>query len=117
MSPTFAESSVTFGISSHKGEHAASGSLTWLNRSVGVQGKVTDVGGAGTRVQFTAYVGITPVQTQVRPTRGETAIDETVSYHFTLDGSAYKGGISEVDIWISDEHGHQWAGPTRYMRK
>ena len=117
-SPTFATTSSTsaFAISSGAGAHSASGSLTWLNRSVQVQGGVTDIGGAGTKVEFDAFVGGTPVGYQIRPTGGAPAVNETVSYNFTLDGSAYPGGITEVDVWIYNAHADVWSGPNIYTR-
>jgi hypothetical protein len=43
-------------------------------------------------------------------------VNETVSYNFTLDGSAYVGGITEVDVWIYDAHADLWSGPKVYYR-
>jgi hypothetical protein len=116
VSPTFAATSTPFAISSGSGTHSASGSLTWLNRSVGVQGGVTDIGGAGTKVEFIAWAGGTVADDQTRPTGGAPAVNETVSYNFTLDGSAYAGGITEVDVWIYDAHADLWSGPKEYYR-
>lgn len=116
-SPAFAATSSTaFAISSGTGSHSASGSLTWLNRSVQVQGGVTDIGGAGTKVEFLAFVGDNFVDSQDRPTGGVPAVNETVSYNFTLDGSAYPGGITEVDVYIYDVHADLWSGPKVYTR-
>lgn len=118
VSPTFAATNPNLSISSGGGTHSASFTLTWYNRSVGVQGGVTDTGGAGTLVQFNALVGgyIVPVDIQTRPTGGQFAVNETVSYNFTLDGSAYVGGITEVDVWIYDAHADLWSGPNKYLR-
>ncbi|MGW5351437.1 hypothetical protein ACWERV_13105 [Streptomyces sp. NPDC004031] len=96
VSPAFATSSA-YGVGT--GGHSASGSVTWLNRSVGIQGSVTDIGGAGTQVEFDAYAGGSLVDIQTR-----TAVDEVKSYNFTIDGSAFSGGINEVDIILIDLH-------------
>ncbi|MEU9182013.1 hypothetical protein AB0C90_35325 [Streptomyces sp. NPDC048550] len=115
-SPALAYPSTPFAISSGGGTHAASGNLTWLNRSVQVQGGVTDVGGAGTQVGFNAFVGDTWVGSQIRPTGGLLAVNETVSYNFTLDGSAYAGGITKVEVLIYNAHANTWSGPKTYSR-
>ncbi|SFF75457.1 hypothetical protein SAMN05216251_12770 [Actinacidiphila alni] len=116
VGPSSAADPTRFAISSGSGAHSASGSLTWLNRSVGVQGSVTDVGGAGTKVNFLAWAGGSLVDDQYRPTGGIPAVNETVSYNFTLDGSAYAGGITEVDVYIYDAHANLWSGPKVYNR-
>ncbi|MFD3504575.1 hypothetical protein ACFWWT_40075 [Streptomyces sp. NPDC058676] len=105
-----------FAVSSGGGTHSASGNFTWLNRSVQVQGGVTNIGGAGTKVEFTAWAGDTWVDAQTRPTGGKLAVNETVSYNFTLDGSAYSGGITEVWVWLYNAHADSWSGPTPYYR-
>jgi hypothetical protein len=95
-SPAFATTTAyELGGSAH---HASVG-LIWLNRSVTVQGSVTDVGGAGTQVEFDAFAGITLVDVQTR-----TAVNEVRSFNFTLDGSAYQGGITKVNIYLYDLH-------------
>ncbi|GAA4803196.1 hypothetical protein [Streptomyces ziwulingensis] len=106
----------TFAVSSGGGTHSASGSFTWLNRSVQVQGGVKNIGGAGTQVLFDAWAGSTPVESQSRPTGGKLAVNETISYNFTLDGSAYSGGITEIDVWLYNAHADLWSGPTTYFR-
>ncbi|MEU3692603.1 hypothetical protein [Streptomyces narbonensis] len=115
-SPALAYPSTPFAVSSGLGAHSASGNLTWFNRSVQVQGKVTDVGGAGTRVHFSAYTPTSWVGSQARPTGGLPAVNESVSYNFTFDGSAYSGGITEIAVWIYNAHSQTWSGPTSYYR-
>lgn len=117
VSPSSAATSTTFEISSGGGAHSAKGTLTWLNRSVQVQGGVTDSGGAGTKVGFEGWTSDTFADTQDRPTQGKIAVNETVSYNFTLDGSAYPGGIITVKVWIYDAHADLWSGPLIYTRK
>ncbi|WP_150476442.1 hypothetical protein [Streptomyces alboniger] len=106
----------TFEVSSGLGTHSARGSFTWLNRSVQVQGEVKNIGGAGTQVGFEAWVGGMLVDSQNRPTQGKFAVNETVPYNFTLDGSAYPGGITKVGVWLYNAHTASWSGPTEYFR-
>jgi len=77
---------------------------------------VTDVGGAGTKVEFVGWAGSNLADDQTRPTGGVPAVNETVSYNFTLDGSKYAGGITEVDVWIYNAHADLWSGPNVYYR-
>ncbi|MBM9507854.1 hypothetical protein [Actinacidiphila acididurans] len=95
-SPAFAADS-TYDLGS--GNHTASGGLIWLNRSVTVQGSVTDIGGAGTQVVCDPWANNTELPHQTR-----TAVDGTTSYNFTLDGSQWPGGITEVLVLVIDLH-------------
>jgi hypothetical protein len=106
----------TFEVSSGLGAHSARGSFTWLNRSVQVQGEVKDIGGAGTRVGFYAWAGSKLADSQFRPTQATSAVNETVPYNFTLDGSEYPGGITKVTVWLYNAHTASWSGPTEYFR-
>jgi len=94
--PAFAAGS-TYQLGS--GNHVASGGLTWLNRSVTVQGSVGDIGGAGTQVEFDAYANTTVVDYQTR-----SAVNETTPYNFTIDGSQWPGGITKVFVILWDVH-------------
>lgn len=89
----------TYGYTS--GNHQASGGLIWLNRSVTVQGSVTDIGGAGTKVEFDAYAGATDV-VDIESRSAVNEVDKP--YHFTLDGSAVSGGITDVYVFIWNLH-------------
>ena len=66
---------------------------------MGVQGSVSDFGGAGTPVEFMAYANTTLVDDQTR-----AAVLEVKSYNFTLDGSAWPGGITKEYICLWDLH-------------
>ncbi|MGW0336863.1 hypothetical protein ACWD0J_34340 [Streptomyces sp. NPDC003011] len=106
----------TFEVSSGLGTHSARGSFTWLNRSVQVQGEVKNIGGAGTQVEFSAWAGDTWLSAHTRPTGGQLAVNETVPYNFTIDGSAYPGGITDIFVWLYNAHADTWSGPTHYER-
>ncbi|MFC0527091.1 hypothetical protein [Phytohabitans kaempferiae] len=83
------------GVPSTVGIGSGWGQITWLNRSVQVSGKVDDRGNASyySQVIFEAYVGALRVDRQTR------SINNNVrGYGFTLDGSAYRGGITRVKI-------------------
>ena len=97
--PAVAYPSTTFSYQSELSLGRTSGSLTWYNRSVGVQGSVTDVGYAGnTFVAFTFYIGA--FQWYSYETRTATAPngrpEVTVPFNWTESGPP--GGITRVDI-------------------
>jgi hypothetical protein len=71
------------------------GQITWLNRSVQVSGYVDDHGNSAyySQVIFEAYVGTARVDRQTRSVNNARR-----GYGFTLDGSAYRGGITRVRI-------------------
>lgn len=83
------------GVPSTVGIGSAWGQITWLNRSVQVNGEVDDHGNAGyySQVVFEAYVGALRVDRQTRSVNNGLRV-----YGFTLDGSAYRGGITRVRI-------------------
>lgn len=71
-----------------------SGGVIWYNRSVGIQGSVRDYTGGSpyTTARFITYAGA-----HSGPSGTRTAANgATISYNFTLDGSAYPGGITQV---------------------
>jgi hypothetical protein len=71
------------------------GQITWLNRSVQVSGYVDDHGNSTyySQVIFEAHVGTLRVDRQTRSVNNARR-----GYGFTLDGSAYRGGITRVRI-------------------
>lgn len=83
------------GVPSTVGIASAWGQITWLNRSVQVSGDVDDHGNSAYygQVIFEAYVGSLRVDRQTRSVNNGRR-----GYGFTLDGSAYRGGITRVRI-------------------
>ncbi|MDQ7909980.1 hypothetical protein RB614_36330 [Phytohabitans sp. ZYX-F-186] len=71
------------------------GQITWLNRSVQVNGTVDDHLNANyySQVIFEAWGGTKRVDRQTRSVNNGRR-----GYGFTLDGSAYRGGITRVKI-------------------
>ena len=83
------------------------GSFTWYNRSVGVQGYVTDyAGGPSTQVLFDFWQGNVYLGTQTR-----TVTSGSRSFNWTQEGPP--GGITEIDIWLCDSVGCYYEG-TKY---
>lgn len=75
----------------------AAGSVTWYNRSVGVQGYVSNGYDAGsTTVQFVFVAGSQPVP----PIQTRTATDKSEPFNFTQAGPV--GGITDVAIYLCD---------------
>lgn len=74
---------------------SAWGRVTFLNRSVQVSGYVDDYGSASYygQVIFEAWVGTLRVDRQTRSVNNDRR-----GYGFTLDGSAYRGGITRVTV-------------------
>ncbi len=84
----------------------AYGTLTWFNRSVGVQGGVVDWCGNGsdyTKVIFEYYSARNKSGYLGVQSRQANDCQELRSYNFTLDGSAYSGGIGSVYISVCTE--------------
>lgn len=103
MQPALA--STIYGVGANPGNPGSygqtSGGLIWLNRSVQNQGYVVDYAGGSTLTEavFFRYTG-----TILRGNDTRTTSENTVrSFNFTLDGSAYSGGITRVEIWLCSD--------------
>ncbi len=70
-----------------------SGGSVWYNRSVGIQGSVTDAAGGSSfsRAMFLSRAG-----SYTGPSDSRAVTSGTRSFSFTLDGSNYVGGITSV---------------------
>ena len=70
------------------------GTITWFNRSIRIQGYVTDSTSGWTTVKFNSYTDDWMLQST------RTANDGTTSFGFNVDASDVLGGVFKVNIQL-----------------
>ncbi|MFB6392652.1 hypothetical protein [Polymorphospora lycopeni] len=96
-SPAYANPTTPFNLYSGLVGGEVRGTLTWYNRSVGIQGEVCDSAGPDyTQVQFAFYQGGTPLADDGYPPQTRAVTAGCKPFNFTQSGPS--GGITDIRL-------------------
>ncbi|MFJ8113166.1 hypothetical protein [Streptomyces sp. NPDC096132] len=87
-------------------EDLSRGTITWYNRTAGMQGYVQDfLYGHSTTAVFEAFAGSVKIDSETRTANNESDLGYFRHFDFTIGDTDLVGGIDRVKITVCHDYG------------